>query len=104
MLQQITRGENLNIKPRRGLGWITRTARSPACRQAVRRVLDRERKWRFRGTFKGRRTRAQEYQAARAKRCEQQEVPAREGAGGVVLEAASFFDTRPGAAIYLLLC
>jgi hypothetical protein len=40
MLQQITRGENLNIKPRRGLGWITRTARSPACRQAVRRVLD----------------------------------------------------------------
>jgi len=35
MLQQITRGENLNIKPRRGLGWITRTARSPACRQAV---------------------------------------------------------------------
>ena len=25
----------------------------PACRQAVRRVLDRERKWQFRGTFRG---------------------------------------------------
>ena len=37
-----------------------------ACRQAVRRVVDRERKWRFRGTFRGRRRRAQEYQAARA--------------------------------------
>ncbi len=30
----------------------------PACRQAVRRVLDRERKWRSRGTFQGRRERA----------------------------------------------
>jgi hypothetical protein len=44
----------------------------PACRQAVGRVLDRERKWRCRGTFQGRRARAQEYQAARARRCKQQ--------------------------------
>jgi len=40
----------------------------PACRQALRRVLDRERKWQWRGTFQGRRRRAQEYQAARARR------------------------------------
>ncbi len=40
----------------------------PACRQAVRRVLDRERKWRSRGTFRGRRARALEYAAARARR------------------------------------
>jgi hypothetical protein len=39
----------------------------PACRRAVRRVLDRERKWRRRGTFQGRRARAREYQAARAR-------------------------------------
>jgi len=45
---------------------------SPACRQAVRRVLDRERKWRLRGTFQGRKARAQEYAAARARRCQQQ--------------------------------
>ena len=44
----------------------------PACRQAVGRVLDRERKWRCRGTFQGRRAREQEYQAARARRCKQQ--------------------------------
>jgi hypothetical protein len=43
-----------------------------ACRQAVRRVLERERKWRFRGTFRGRRQRAQEYAAARARRSGQQ--------------------------------
>ena len=43
-----------------------------ACRQAVRNVLDRERKWRFRGTFQGRRAREQEYAAARARRCGQQ--------------------------------
>jgi hypothetical protein len=40
----------------------------PACRQAIHRVLDRERKWLKRGTFQGRRARAQEYQAARARR------------------------------------
>jgi hypothetical protein len=40
-----------------------------ACRQAVRQVVDRERKWKFRGTFRGQRTREQEYQAARARRC-----------------------------------
>jgi hypothetical protein len=38
------------------------------CRQALRRVRDRERKWQWRGTFRGRRLRAQEYQAARARR------------------------------------
>jgi hypothetical protein len=48
----------------------------PACRQAVGRVLDRERKWRCRGTFQGRRARAQEYQAARTRRSGQQPDPA----------------------------
>jgi hypothetical protein len=43
-----------------------------ACREAVRRVLERERKWRLRGTFQGRQARAQEYQAARARRRGQQ--------------------------------
>jgi hypothetical protein len=38
------------------------------CRQAVHRVVDRERKWRQRGTFQGRRARQREYQAARARR------------------------------------
>jgi hypothetical protein len=36
-----------------------------ACRQAVRNVQDRERKWRSRGTLYGRKKRAIEYQAAR---------------------------------------
>jgi hypothetical protein len=44
----------------------------PDCGQAVRRVLDRERKWMRRGTFQGRRQRAREYQAARARRSGQQ--------------------------------
>jgi hypothetical protein len=48
-----------------------------ACRQAVRRVVDRERKWRQRGTFRGRRARAQEYQAARVRRCQEQRDAAR---------------------------
>jgi hypothetical protein len=39
-----------------------------ACRQAVRRVLDRERKWERRGTLQGRQAREREYQAARARR------------------------------------
>ena len=39
-----------------------------ACRQAVQRVRDRERKWLKRGTFQGRRARARAYQAARARR------------------------------------
>jgi hypothetical protein len=43
-----------------------------ACRQAVRHVLDRERKWRSRGTLDGRRKRALEYQAARRLRDSQQ--------------------------------
>ena len=45
---------------------------SPACRQAVRRVLDRERKWRSRSTLRGRRPRISACQAARAQRCKQQ--------------------------------
>ena len=40
----------------------------PACRQAVRNVLDRERKWLARGTLDGRKKRAYEYQAARRRR------------------------------------
>lgn len=47
------------------------------CRQAVRRVRDRERKWHWRGTFRGRRLRAQEYQAARVRRCAKQPDTAR---------------------------
>jgi hypothetical protein len=43
-----------------------------ACREAVRRVVDRERKWQYRGTLQGRQARAREYQAARARRCQQQ--------------------------------
>ena len=39
-----------------------------ACRQAVRNVLDRERKWRSRGRLNGRRKRAHEYRAAREQR------------------------------------
>jgi hypothetical protein len=38
------------------------------CRKAVQRVVDRERKWRQRGTFQGRQARMREYQAARARR------------------------------------
>ena len=41
----------------------------PGCRQAVQRVLDRERKWLKRGTFQGRGVREREYQAARVRRC-----------------------------------
>ena len=61
---------------------VTKSGRSQAhycchaCRQAVRRVVDRERKWQFRGTFRGRRAREQEYQAARARRSGQQLDPA----------------------------
>jgi hypothetical protein len=40
----------------------------PACRQAVRQVVDRERKWKSRGTFRGRCLREQGCQAARARR------------------------------------
>jgi hypothetical protein len=40
----------------------------PACRQAAHRVRERERKWLFRGTFRGRRARDREYAAARARR------------------------------------
>jgi hypothetical protein len=41
------------------------------CRQAVQRVLARERKWQVRGTFRGQRVREREYQAARTRRREQ---------------------------------
>jgi hypothetical protein len=44
---------------------------SRTCGEAVRRVLDRERKWQSRGTLQGRCKRASEYQAARARRCRQ---------------------------------
>ncbi|HEV3447763.1 MAG TPA: hypothetical protein VG099_24215 [Gemmataceae bacterium] len=47
----------------------------PACRQAVRRVRDRERKWQVRGTFQGQRRRVQEYQAAQVRRCAKQDDP-----------------------------
>ncbi len=43
-----------------------------ACRQAVDRVLDRERKWLKRDTFQGRQARKREYRAAAARRCGQQ--------------------------------
>jgi hypothetical protein len=43
-----------------------------ACRQAVRNVQDRERKWLSRGTFDGRKKRAIEYQAARQHRSRRQ--------------------------------
>ncbi len=57
---------------------VPKTGRSQAryccetCREAVRRVRDRERKWQFRGTFRGRQARQREYQAARARRGKQQ--------------------------------
>ena len=40
----------------------------PACRQALHRVLDRERKWLKRGSFQGCRAREREYSTARARR------------------------------------
>jgi hypothetical protein len=43
-----------------------------ACRQAVRNVLDRERKWRSRGTLDGRTKRSIEYHAARELRPQRQ--------------------------------
>jgi hypothetical protein len=45
---------------------------SAACRQAVRNVLDRERKWQSRNTLNGRRKRAYEYRAARGQRSRRQ--------------------------------
>jgi hypothetical protein len=48
----------------------------PACRQAVYRVLDRERKWLKRGTFQGRRARERENQAANARRRREPCAPA----------------------------
>jgi hypothetical protein len=44
----------------------------PACRQAVRNVQDRERKWLSRGTLDGRTKRSFEYQAARWRRAQKQ--------------------------------
>ena len=41
---------------------------SRACRQAVRNALDRERKWRSRGTLDGRKKRSIEYEAAQRRR------------------------------------
>ena len=48
----------------------------PACRQAVRNVHDRERKWRLRGTTDGRKKRAYEYRAARERRLLQRNTSA----------------------------
>jgi hypothetical protein len=39
----------------------------PTCRQAIRNVQDRERKWLSRGTLDGRKKRAYEYQATRGR-------------------------------------
>ncbi len=47
-----------------------------ACRQAVRNVLDRERKWLCRGTLDGRKKRAIEYRAARRNRSLPQQTTA----------------------------
>ena len=47
-----------------------------ACRQAVRNVLDRERKWLARGTLDGRKKRAIAYQAARRNRSLHPQTPA----------------------------
>ena len=40
----------------------------PACRQAVQRVRDRERKWQSRNRFRTQRARLREYAAARNRR------------------------------------
>lgn len=49
-----------------------------ACRQVVRNVLDRERKWRSRGTLDGQTKRAYEYQAScRRQRSGAADVPSR---------------------------
>jgi hypothetical protein len=47
-----------------------------ACRQAVRNVLDRERKWLSRGTLDGQKKRTIEYQAARCNRSFPQQTAA----------------------------
>jgi len=47
-----------------------------ACRQAVRNVQDRERKWLARGSLDGRKKRAIEYQAARRNRSLRQRTTA----------------------------
>ncbi len=46
-----------------------------ACRQAVRNVQDRERKWHSRSTLDGRKKRAIEYEAARQFRSQRQHAP-----------------------------
>jgi hypothetical protein len=49
----------------------------PACRQAMHRVRDRERKWLSRRRFRNQRARQHEYAAARARRASQPEHTAR---------------------------
>jgi hypothetical protein len=49
---------------------------SCACRQAVRNALDRERKWRSRGTLDGRKKRSIEYEAAQRRRAFRQTIVA----------------------------
>ena len=53
------------------------------CRQAVRNVLDRERKWRSRGTSAGQAKRACEYEAARQERSRRR----RDGSGSAASRA-----------------
>lgn len=50
-----------------------------SCRRAVRRVLDRERKWQSRGTLDGRKKRALEYTAAKVKRQQDRDGMAGQG-------------------------
>ena len=69
--RQCATGRGAMKRPRSRAAARHATAAPPAA-QAIRRVLDRERKWRLRGTFQGRCAREQEYQAARARRRREQ--------------------------------
>ena len=66
----------------------------PACRQAVRNVQDRERKWLSRGTLDGRKKRAIEYQAARRRRV----LRARPHPSSGTVAATSAVTSLPGRA------
>src|SRR5262249_44921860 len=76
----------------------------PACRHAVRNVLDRERKWLLRGTLEGRKKRAFEYQAPRRRppapaRDPSPPTPPPRGAPpqGTVAEAPPVVNYRPAS-------
>ena len=66
----------------------------PACRQAVRNVQDRERKWLLRGTLDGRKKRSFEYQAARQRRI----ATARQRHQPITATSTSGLKTPPGRA------